>query len=262
MKISAATVQEVEFGHKALQRGQRFLASCANHGSFKESVIYPAPIKEGKAPKAPFICASCDSPIPTGEKKCCARCKVNYYCSRDCQKAHWKAGHKLMCRPDSAADDNLTRPSIIVDVATGTTPFGDGMIGVSVSYMTGRMSALGDVDPSMLKTERGQKVHHTPKSRNIYGDKEFIVKLQSPAGSLGYPTSPWMCDDGPVRSFQTYIPPDTSGLRAVYELLQRDGIESINPVVGLKAYKGYFTAKWEGGAVRIFYNCLAPPQRW
>ncbi|CAM9128381.1 unnamed protein product [Choristocarpus tenellus] len=31
--------------------------------------------------------------------KCCSRCKVVIYCSRDCQRAHWKAGHKWTCRP-------------------------------------------------------------------------------------------------------------------------------------------------------------------
>lgn len=32
----------------------------------------------------------------------CERCKSVHYCSRDCQKAHWKTEHKLVCRPISS----------------------------------------------------------------------------------------------------------------------------------------------------------------
>ncbi|GKY93661.1 hypothetical protein MPSEU_000333500 [Mayamaea pseudoterrestris] len=28
----------------------------------------------------------------------CTRCKMTYYCSKECQKAAWKAGHKTACR--------------------------------------------------------------------------------------------------------------------------------------------------------------------
>ncbi len=28
----------------------------------------------------------------------CTRCKESKYCSKDCQKKHWKAGHKSVCK--------------------------------------------------------------------------------------------------------------------------------------------------------------------
>ena len=28
---------------------------------------------------------------------CCSRCRLEYYCSRECQAAHWRAGHKEAC---------------------------------------------------------------------------------------------------------------------------------------------------------------------
>ena len=31
----------------------------------------------------------------------CRRCKVVYYCSRSCQKTHWKASHRRRCIPDA-----------------------------------------------------------------------------------------------------------------------------------------------------------------
>jgi hypothetical protein len=30
----------------------------------------------------------------------CTRCKMAYYCSKECQKAQWKAGHKQACRKE------------------------------------------------------------------------------------------------------------------------------------------------------------------
>lgn len=34
----------------------------------------------------------------SGRMKRCARCKVKLYCSKQCQKEHWKNGHKLHCK--------------------------------------------------------------------------------------------------------------------------------------------------------------------
>jgi len=41
----------------------------------------------------------CEHPIPM---KQCAKCKTQYYCSRDCQKVDWKS-HKRVCRIVAAA---------------------------------------------------------------------------------------------------------------------------------------------------------------
>jgi TPR repeat protein len=42
-------------------------------------------------------CAHCRADLPEGKKSCCVECKAAYYCNRDCQVAHWKAGHKKDC---------------------------------------------------------------------------------------------------------------------------------------------------------------------
>jgi serine/threonine protein phosphatase PrpC len=34
-----------------------------------------------------------------GEFKTCGKCKSVFYCSRECQAKHWKAGHKIECKP-------------------------------------------------------------------------------------------------------------------------------------------------------------------
>ena len=44
-----------------------------------------------------FKCSACDKYL-VGETKrlICAECKIKYYCSKECQKNHWK-GHKSDC---------------------------------------------------------------------------------------------------------------------------------------------------------------------
>jgi hypothetical protein len=40
--------------------------------------------------------------------KCCARCRVPFYCSRECQGRHWKKkgrNHKAMCHPTAENED-------------------------------------------------------------------------------------------------------------------------------------------------------------
>jgi hypothetical protein len=45
------------------------------------------------------MCATCGK---QGDKECvlkqCARCKAFFYCSKECQVKHWKAGHKVDCK--------------------------------------------------------------------------------------------------------------------------------------------------------------------
>lgn len=44
-------------------------------------------------------CAQCHKQEPTrGAFQCCALCRIAHYCSRDCQTAAWKAGHKRECK--------------------------------------------------------------------------------------------------------------------------------------------------------------------
>ncbi|KAE8099908.1 hypothetical protein FH972_017852 [Carpinus fangiana] len=42
----------------------------------------------------PTVCANCNNP----SSKKCSRCKAVRYCSQKCQEAHWKSGHKTICR--------------------------------------------------------------------------------------------------------------------------------------------------------------------
>ena len=46
------------------------------------------------------VCNNCSTPESsegTSKLSACARCGIAVYCSRDCQRAHWKANHKQHC---------------------------------------------------------------------------------------------------------------------------------------------------------------------
>ena len=41
------------------------------------------------------VCTHCKAPLPS--PLFCGACKSACYCGRDCQRAHWKAGHQALC---------------------------------------------------------------------------------------------------------------------------------------------------------------------
>lgn len=46
-----------------------------------------------------IVCASCQAPEGLAMKhKQCSACKAVYYCSVECQRVDWKAGHKNRCK--------------------------------------------------------------------------------------------------------------------------------------------------------------------
>jgi len=67
-------------------------------------------------------CHACDKVDPTGsEFKRCSRCKVALYCSADCQRNHWKDGHKEDCKSLQAlksVDNQQEKPKVCVHVMT------------------------------------------------------------------------------------------------------------------------------------------------
>ncbi|KKM44825.1 hypothetical protein LCGC14_1561450 [marine sediment metagenome] len=46
-----------------------------------------------------LICDKCHKLYMSYQLKRCSRCKVIYYCSKECQKKDWKKIHKFICEP-------------------------------------------------------------------------------------------------------------------------------------------------------------------
>jgi mitochondrial splicing suppressor protein 51 len=65
--------------------------------------LQPVPEKTTHDPIPSTQCASCGKAEAPGiSLKRCAKCQITKYCSRDCQKAHWKQ-HKKVCVQYTAA---------------------------------------------------------------------------------------------------------------------------------------------------------------
>ena len=267
MRVIAASVDEIAYAHKELQRGH----SLCKTSKANESVLYPRQITKTKpAGKAEYVCASCDSIITKRPAPSCSKCDVTFYCNRECQVAHWKT-HKKACGKTLPEDSNTgSRKSIVFDIHDAKHPALQTMqtdtCMTSLNFLTGNTSVVGlnkekrsELRDSVRNS--GANVSKMPTAKNIHGDREFIVKIQPPVAiSAG---GPWMCYDGPVRSFQAYISSDTPGLSEVYSLLQRDGIcVSVPMMRSAIGYKGYLKAKWEGSSIRVFYDRVVSHQKW
>jgi len=124
----------------------------------------PAPSKREVERKALIqksrVCSNCTQAIIAERSNCCSRCLSVFYCSKQCQRQHWKAKHKKVCTnkniPSSSQAENSCKldlePSIIVP-----------MMSTELSYdmLTGKLSPPGQI----------------PKNR--YGAEEFLVKLNN-----------------------------------------------------------------------------------
>ncbi|XP_019628242.1 PREDICTED: ankyrin repeat and EF-hand domain-containing protein 1-like [Branchiostoma belcheri] len=52
---------------------------------------------------------TCGKPGYRSTLKICGQCKLTRYCSRDCQRQHWLAGHKMCCGHDAYSEDMIRR---------------------------------------------------------------------------------------------------------------------------------------------------------
>ncbi|KAJ7150914.1 hypothetical protein C8R43DRAFT_1005604 [Mycena crocata] len=57
------------------------------------------------------VCRTCGAREPLVTLSRCNNCKYIYYCSRDCQRAHWKH-HKVECREMAALQDKIEEMSL------------------------------------------------------------------------------------------------------------------------------------------------------
>ena len=90
----------------------------------------PAPIKKKPSASTDEGCGHCggaaSSSLPGGKLSKCARCGTVAYCSKDCQRAHWKAGHKQFCVPKA---DRVPSQQQSPKAAAAAGEQGEGAIG-------------------------------------------------------------------------------------------------------------------------------------
>jgi len=270
MEVTAASLEEIEFARQELERGTAMLGKTAREGKFNESLLYPVLITKTKeAGKAGYICAYCSASV--SQRLCCSQCKVTFYCGRDCQVKHWK-DHKRVCCKATETPGTGDRKSFTFDIEDASLDSVGGPYGLFVNRF-GNVSLSGPSEEEgkqarkdLRKQHKGANISKVPDARNVHSDSEFIVKLQPPAKTPTNPglrqSNPWMCYDGPTRSFQAHIPSTTTGLDEVYALLQRETRPLQGMVPGVIGYKGYFKARWEGSTVRVYYDRVLPFPGW
>eukprot|EP00947_MAST-08B_sp_MAST-8B-sp1_P002361 g2361.t1 len=217
---------------------------------FALSFLVPVTNRNTNVTPAENVCAVCG-------KSCaltCSRCKSAHYCSRECQRSHWKV-HKKVCSktPDAVKAGSPEEAGISEVVPIGVTPEMAGMAFMSIN--SGSLQPDGTTSTAAGNPQQGIKSlagHGDKKVRNPYGDRKFMVKVQVPMGMGG--AAPLMCYDK-TRTVQTMIAGASPAGRQIAHLA-RTHPRSV------RGMKGYFWARLEGNNLRIFTNDLAKAQAW
>ena len=170
----------------------------------------------------------------SGGLKCCARCQVTYYCSKECQRQHWKQGnHKAVCEEGVLAEP-----------------------GRFSGYQMTFMNVLQSQKPRIAfyggETKEYCASQSPPKA------KRFVVKVQRPIDSpLGgnLPHKDLMVYNVD-RSVDLFIKEETPGYEKILKKIVNEGMYGL---------KGYFWAERVSGEqnlIKVFPGKLAPVQEW
>ena len=83
---------------KDLAKSHKYLSLAAANGLKEAKEILRAAFPNGAPSASASFCAQCG--VTPSNLSVCARCKAVSYCSKECQRVHWKAGHKKACYPE------------------------------------------------------------------------------------------------------------------------------------------------------------------
>lgn len=107
-EVDKARTQDAELaamarGFAQMNPGQRhFEVGGPQTQEVYEQYVAPPPSAQRDQSVDPFTCSYCHR-LSTTKLQACGRCKKQAYCSRECQRTHWKA-HKKECVPVEELD--------------------------------------------------------------------------------------------------------------------------------------------------------------
>lgn len=246
-----------------------YLEQCKRKWSmeptFEVSFLVPARVlTPDESEKVQKKCAnsSCGKPA----SRTCSRCKVAYYCCRDCQTAHWQQ-HKRPCKQHllraTADAGSTTQPDAMPaeDEEAGTEVEADGeeqqsgSVEVCVTKAAREHEGLYGFSMPLHRPlneslrhyrEHGemagskQMLADMPPPPNVHGKKRFLVKVQV---GLDDPFSPLMLYDE-KRTIHTYIGQEQYAHAILYKTVSTKGYQ------GAKAY--FWSRRVSNSTVRIF----------
>ena len=210
---------------------------------WRVSILQPVPKEAEKAAAVvKEVCAHCGKEEEVGGAplKACARCKVQKYCSKECQKADWKQHKKSCVAPEAEAEAEIIEVDLSVDVMAAR-----GM-------PSGMMSSLMNSNAS---SNAARDSAHTRTIGDVEGlpaaDKMFTVKIQVPMdmpGVMNHPNAGLMMCYNQKRDMQCQIGAENcaGGQRAAARLTHI--VRSGGIAQGLK---GYFNAYIANNKLRI-----------
>jgi len=211
--------------------------------------VHKAKVKD--TTKSHECCLKCGK--TNAKMNVCSKCKVAKYCSKDCQKSHWKQ-HKSTCTPPEAKDG-----AEVATVNLSVSGLPDEML--KMAGNTDELYSMNVNNDAGMGSRKVGKLNTTGK-HDAKKDRMFVVKvqvpmsLQGPSGQRDMGTGSMMCYDA-KQKLNVHISerncPDARRLASA--IRSRGGHPQ-----GLKAYlNAYVTAENE---LKILYHEMLPMQPW
>lgn len=220
---------------------------------WKVSALQPVSKDADAAPLSKEVCSKCGK---EGEKLLnCARCKVQKYCSKECQVADWKA-HKKTCQaPEKAANADVISVKMadagfqsLPGMSKEKTDRLGGMHTWTINHDAAAASSMGshhNLGPAEVMT-----------TSSLPPDAIFVIKIQVPMPGMGPGMGMMVYDQ--TRKLHTQI---HSGCMAPADYQRLDGI--IRRLQYANGMKGYFNAYLDKrGDLHILADKPLPLQPW
>ena len=128
-------------------------------------------------------CANCGKPATKVKLSMCARCKAVAYCSKKCQKAAWKSGHKSVCAAPKAAP-TTARP--LQNPCPRCSTFEEDEGEAVFCYKCGTFRYCGPCSNDPASAREGPEANRSPCCEACHVAHGRLYRSESDIGKLLY----------------------------------------------------------------------------